>query len=379
MEYSAELLARKKLFKDCIGFKKPERIPTISNVYTWKILDCGYKLSEAMMDYDVMEELVSEFHERYQFDAYLDLGIRNSLLPTKAMGEQFYVINDETESVNFYDHVLMEADEYKEFAQDLKAFYWKMLLRKYPNATKGQFVDAIESFMEFGMFNKSQMEKFAHEYNIPIVLNIQGVVMNPFESIYQTYRGIKGISIDLRKRGGELKELLDVLYEAELAPRLNAALKMTDDAFVCDFYTAFLGHSILSPKQFEEYYYPYLKKTLDAIIAAGKTIYMYSESNILRLAEFFQDIPKGIVILHPELDDIFELRKKLPNICIAGGMKTELLGYGTQQECVDYAKKLIDGFGEGFILSQDKMISFRNDCKRENLLAVNEFVRNYKS
>jgi hypothetical protein len=78
-----------------------------------------------------------------------------------------------------------------------------------------------------------------------------------------------------------------------------------------------------------------------------------------------------------EQDDIFEMRKKLPNVALAGGMKTSLLGYGTKEECVDYAKKLIDTLGEGFILSQDKMISFRNDIKRENLLAVHEFVRNY--
>lgn len=40
-------------------------------------------------------------------------------------------------------------------------------------------------------------------------------------------------------------------------------------------------------------------------------------------------------------------------------------------------KKLIDELGNGFIFSQNKMVSFRNDCTRENLLAVNEFIRNY--
>lgn len=60
-------------------------------------------------------------------------------------------------------------------------------------------------------------------------------------------------------------------------------------------------------------------------------------------------------------------------------MKTELLGKGTPQECVDYAKRLVDEMGSGYIFSQDKMISFKFDCQRENLLAVNDFLRNYKA
>jgi hypothetical protein len=72
------------------------------------------------------------------------------------------------------------------------------------------------------------------------------------------------------------------------------------------------------------------------------------------------------------------MRKRLPNVALAGGMKTCLLGYGTNEQCVDYATTPIDTLGAGFVLSQDKMISYRNDVRRENLLAVNEFARNYQ-
>ncbi len=99
---------------------------------------------------------------------------------------------------------------------------------------------------------------------------------------------------------------------------------------------------------------------------------------MLRFVEFFQDIPKGQLMIHLEQDNIFEMRKKLPNICFAGGMTTDLLGHGTPRQCVDYAKKLIDELGDGYVFSTNKMVSYRNDCKRENLLAVTEFVRNYR-
>ena len=43
-------------------------------------------------------------------------------------------------------------------------------------------------------------------------------------------------------------------------------------------------------------------------------------------------------------------------------------------------QKLIDELGSegGFILSEDKMLSYRNDAKPENFKAVCDFVNNYK-
>lgn len=73
-----------------------------------------------------------------------------------------------------------------------------------------------------------------------------------------------------------------------------------------------------------------------------------------------------------------ELRKALPNACIVGGMSAMMLGRGTPEQCVDAAKRVIDQMGDGFMLGQDKMMSFRNDCKRENLLAVSEYIQNFR-
>ena len=73
------------------------------------------------------------------------------------------------------------------------------------------------------------------------------------------------------------------------------------------------------------------------------------------------------------------MRKRLPNIAICGGMPSAMLGNGTKEECVEYGKKLIDGLaGEGgFLMSQDKMMSYRNDAKPENIMAIQELCRTY--
>lgn len=253
-----------------------------------------------------------------------------------------------------------------------------MFERKFPDIKKGQVVGAIGAMLEFSQFASQTIEKFIDTYDTPPVFDMFKVPLLPIENFFGYYRGIRELSVDLRKYKGQLKAAMDRDFEEEVFPKFQKDLAESNEKFAVDSYTALLAHSVMSHKQFEELYWPYLKRIIDEVVKADKTIYIFCESNILRLADFFQDIPKGHVILHPELDDIFELRKKLPNICIAGGMKTKLLGTGTPQECADYAKYLLDNMGDGFIFSQDKMISFRNDCRRKNLLAVNEVVRNYR-
>lgn len=370
---------RQRLFKDTIKLKNTERVPNLSNFFTWKILDSPYKLSQAMNDYKVMEKLVVDFHNRYQFDAYMDLGARNPLKVTDILGKGHHEVDDVKESVNYYDHVIMERDEYLEIAKDPNAFFWtKAFPRKYPNVKASTLQKSMQEFLMFAQFVMKMSDKFVTEYQCPSVFSMTGVALHPFEMFFSNLRGIKEVSIDLRKVKSEMIEAMEVMYEKFTKPVFNGVMVADTSAYVCDGYIALLGHSILSEKQFGEIYWPILKRVIDMFVANNKTLYVFCESTILRFKEFFQEVPKGYLVLHLEQDNIFEVRKQLPNHCLAGGMTTDLLGKGTPQQCVDYAKKLIDELGDGFIMSQNKMVSFRNDCKRENLIAVNNFVRNYR-
>ncbi|MBR0482313.1 MAG: hypothetical protein IJJ48_07570, partial [Firmicutes bacterium] len=75
----------------------------------------------------------------------------------------------------------------------------------------------------------------------------------------------------------------------------------------------------------------------------------------------------------------FEFRKELPNVAFMGGLSTVLLAESTPEECVAEAKKLIDELGGGgFIISENKMMSYRNDCSSENYLALCNFLKDYR-
>ena len=201
---------RIKLFKDTIELKKTERVPNLSNFFTWKILDSPYKLSEAMNDYDKMERVVCDFHERYHFDAYMDLGTRNPIRVTDALGGGDHEVNDKTESINYYDHVLMKSDEYQELLDNEVKFLWtKVFARKFPDTTPEKLINAVQELMAYGQFNDKMTNKFVQEYHCPSVFNMNAVLMHPFEYLHNNYRGIKEVSIDLRKRRTELKDVIE--------------------------------------------------------------------------------------------------------------------------------------------------------------------------
>ncbi|KLU60727.1 uroporphyrinogen decarboxylase (URO-D) [Peptococcaceae bacterium CEB3] len=381
------LQERIQLFNDAVRMKKTHRIPQVSNFWTWKILDSEYKLSEALFDYNKMEKVMCDFHERYQFDGYLDLGTRNPVKVTSALGGNQYLVDDEKEVLNIHDQVFMEAEEYPELAQNPVKFLWtKILPRKYKKMTEAgaleSFKNTTNEMLAFAEYNTKITKKFTDEYQVPEMLNIYGggVILHPFEMLFNFLRGIKGLSIDIRKSKETLMEAMDAMYEMFVKPSVLALEGKTPETAAFDMYSALLAHSILSTKQFGEIYWPILKKVIDKLVETNKTMYIFSESTMMRFCEFFQEVPKGHLVIHTELDDIFELRKKLPNVCLAGGMPADLLGKADVKTCVDYAKKLLDELGRdgGFIFSQNKMMSFRYDCKRENLLAVSDFVRNYR-
>ncbi len=382
MIYSDKYMAGLQDFKDVLNFKHIDRVLHASMFYTWKIFDSSYTgtLSHALQDLNVLEDVTSEFHERYHFDTYMDLGTRNMLGPANAMGATHLEVNDEAGTINFRDHVIFEENEYLEYAHDEPAFYWKMFCRKYPNATKGQVLTAMVEFMSCGSFVKHMLQKFVEEYETPAVHNqdIAGMVNVPIERIYKYYRGIRGTSLDLRRHKDEIKECCDIIQEKEMIPRLKRGLEKESGPYITDTLTGLLAHATMSEKQWEQFYWPYLKEYLDMIVESGKSITFMLENSIGRFAEYFQDYPKGHLLFLCEQDDLRELRQKLPNVCLGGGVPTALLGNGTPEECVDYVKRLIDDMGDGFILCQDKMISFRNDCKRENLEAVCDYVQNFR-
>ncbi len=380
------------LFHDAIKMeKKPERVPHMSNFWAWMILDAGYKLSEAILDYKIVEKIVIEFQEKYNFDYLAYTGQRLNRL-RNIFGASPHKLNDEKECVYYEDIPLVNSSEFEELGESyLKCMWERALPRKFENFNQDMPIDLFkQAGLELIAFRKCQdtiISRLMKEYGIPRKYSDKSAapfITPSFETLFTSLRGIKALSIDMRREPDRLEAVINAMDEALVIPSITAlaqAPKGRNKDLVFDCTTTLLGHTILNRKQIERFFWPTLKRLLDAVVAADKSIYMFVEGQSEPLWDYLASYPKGHIVLHIEQDDILKARKRLPNCCLAGGMPVDILGNGTKQECVDYAKRLVDEVGAegGFILSQNKMVSSRIDCKAENIKAVSDFVCEYRS
>ncbi len=382
-----KLHERASLFKATTRKERVERVPHLANLFSWKFYDAGLKMSEALFDYRKIEQAVRHCLETYEFDLLGETGERNPVIVSSILGASEYQINDEKNAINVVDQCFMDYEEYPLLIKDPIGFLWSTLLpRKCKKLQDKDNSDVFRAFMrEYDRNNEEygiRAAMVSGEFQIPDFMDYMspiGVFDSGFEILFNFFRGIRGLSLDMRKNPELLKEVINALESTFLDPSLEAAdgyMTKGSNPDVCyDTYTLMLAHTIMNPKQFERFYWPYLKKACEYAEKFDKTGYFFIEGSFARFYDFFNDMPKNRFALHSEQDDIF-VTKRSVHETVVGGMPVELLGYATPEECVDYAKKLIDGlsYDYGYVFSENKMVSFASDCRTENFKAVCDYV-----
>lgn len=362
--------------------QRPKKLPIYGNMWLWAVLDSGYQLKDALYDWDIMFDAWMQFQERYDLDYYCNPGARNPFRFTETLGGNKYVLDAEKNTVQFTDYHLLEENEYDELCQNVVKFKWeKAIPRKCSTAMEADAETMKKAFAELGQFFgfKGRLsEAMMSQYGAPE--RSQCELLIPFEDLFLFYRGIKNISIDLRRRYGKVKEAVEAIFQQEAKGMNDAffASNAPNDIYVFDTSVCFLGHSILNTKQFEDLYWSYLAPYFKQIEERDMVCMVFSEAEILRFADFFKDYKNGCFAIQPEMDNLVDVHKALPNCSLMGGLGSDL-GHGTPEDNVNGLKKLIDAVGDsGLTICPQKMITYQNDCKRENLLAVKEFVDNYQ-
>ncbi len=376
---------RAALFRDVTSFKKTVRIPNLGNIGTWRVLDAGYKLSEAFNDYQIMEKCITRFLDIYPVDTLVDFGLRNPFKLIETFGQGSYYYNDQSGIVAMRPMELCSHEELKEIIEDPQKFFWeKALPRKYSNLSDKTLLDWQQVYDEDISKNKysDHIHKLMQDtYYLPLIAPPR---TNPpivgIEMLFSVLRGIKGFSYDIKKDPVLVKTCIEKLNETTWNPvikSLNMETSCPDIDYCFDASLMLLAQSVISPKQFEYLYFPYIKQMIELLISKNKNIRIVMEGNSLPFFDFFAEYPKGTVALNTENDDLVNIRRKYPQIALIGGMKTTTLALCSKEECIYYARRLIDDLGEGYIFSTDKFVFYAQDAKAENLKEVFRFVRNY--
>lgn len=307
---------------------------------------------------------------------------------TEAFGEGSYYYYTE-DVVGVHDHAHCTVDTLMDYLDDPVRYAWEVILPQKYGEDWEKKTTAIwkKTFSEYMRYIKFilHMSFVTAKYGLPSLSPnnpMMGAIVFGVEELFSNLLGIQQLSIALRRNPDVIDQFLNCWDTEKIRPAIKKIKngKGPNYRYCFDSSILMLAHTVMNKKQFERFYWPRFKELLDAYAEKGMNIRIFTEGSILRLAEYFKDYPKGVLTFHLELDNPFDFREALPNVCIMGGMTTDLLTNNTPEECVAYAKKLCDELGKegGFIFSENKMLSYRNDAKSENMLAVCEFVNEYR-
>ena len=139
------------------------------------------------------------------------------------------------------------------------------------------------------------------------------------------------------------------------------------------------SNDFISPKHFEQYAFPSLKRIVNGLIDRDITPILHCDGNWDKNLEYLLQFPKGKVVLQFDgRTDIFRAKEVIgDHSCIFGDVPATMLAFGGKEEVSDYCKKLIEVVGKdgGFILGAGCEIA--PNARPDNVKAMIDSVKEF--
>ena len=133
----------------------------------------------------------------------------------------------------------------------------------------------------------------------------------------------------------------------------------------------------MSDAQFAEFYWPYFRQGLIALVDKGVIPVVYWEADFESRLEHIVDVPKGKLIYHLVGTNPEKAHEVLGGtVCLMGNVPNIQLLAGTPDDVRATCQRLIDTLGRdgGFIMDTAVML---DEAKPENLKAMIDFTKEY--
>jgi uroporphyrinogen-III decarboxylase len=281
----------------------------------------------------------------------------------------------------FIEQEYMMADEYDLLIKSRVEFLFERWLPR----VLGEFRErgSPRSYMAFikggmaqgmvGQIMRNRTTVLQNEAGMPQPMT--GTFLAPFDLLADALRGLNGALMDCFRQPDKVIAACDVLVY-EMA---NMALATADPLKRWPIFLPTHKACFMSPDQFDRFYWPSLKKTLEILIEAGHTIRAYLEGDWGPHWHRLLELPKGKVLCDIDNQgDIFKAKKEIGHHqCIAGGIKDSQFILGTPQEMRQHVKMLCEtvGQGGGYIVSGGCNVPYTT--KPENFRAMIDAVMEY--
>ena len=397
---------------DVYNVKEPDRVPVNLPVGNLPLRMAGVNAYTAMYDQEKAMQAAAKFNEKYAEELeYTAIGFFYApgqvldLLDYKLYAWPGHGISKDGTTWQFIEGEYMREDEYDDLIRDPSDFWMRTYLPRvfgilepmrmfqpFTNITENVHVNQfmplalpamqamLQKMLDVGKEWQKLMQvmfKAAGGAAPSTALTFMGggFAKAPFDTLGDTLRGTQNIMKDMFRRPEKLLKALDVMADLQIATILKSS---NIDKLTTVMYPLHKGaDGWMSQKQFDTFYWPSLKKVMDAFISEGLIQNLFAEGSFNTRLEYVGDFPKGSVIWYFDRTDMNKAKQVLgKNFCLQGNVPSSMIVTGDPKDVKEYCRKLIQevGKGGGFILSAG---SISDNPKLENLQAMMAAVREY--
>jgi uroporphyrinogen-III decarboxylase len=397
---------------DVYNVKEPDRVPVNLPVGNLPLKMAGVTAYTAMYEPEKAMQAAAKFNEKYAEELeYTAAGFFYApgkvldLLDYKLYAWPGHGIAKDGTTWQFIEGEYMRDDEYDDLIRDPSDFWMRTYLPRVfgileplrtfqpltnitENVHVNQFMplampavqEMLQKMLDVGKEWQRFMQNMARAMGGFTASSATsflggGFAKAPFDTLGDTLRGTQNIMKDMFRRPEKLLKALDVMADLQIATVLKSP---NVDKLTSVMYPLHKGaDGWMSQKQFDTFYWPSLKKVMNAFIKEGLIQTLFAEGGYNTRLESIGDFPKGSVVWYFDRTDMFRAKQILgKKFCLQGNIPSSMIVTGDPKEVKEYCRKLIQevGKGGGFVLSAG---SIADNPKLENLQAMMAAVREY--
>jgi uroporphyrinogen-III decarboxylase len=399
---------RAQRFIKAYQVEQPDRVPVSLPVGNWPAYLAGTDLHTVTYDYEKLSQAWKKFYDNYETDIAISPGMVlpgrvYELMDYKLYSWPGHGLPKSATGIQFVEGEYMMEDEYDRLIKDPSDFWMRTYIPRVFGAfgawkTLSPFTSIIEApAFWFLPYTQPEMQASAQALiNIGKELSNWGKMLGefsqwvqaagypaprmmlakaPFDTIGDTLRGTKGIIKDMFRRPEKLLEAIDVVTDFTIRQTIEAANANRTVSAVFPLHKGADG--FMSPKQFEKFYWPSLKKVIDALVKEGIRPELFAEGSYTTRLETVDEFAKGDVSWLFDKTDMAKAKKIVgKTCCISGNVPSSLMVTGGPNDVKEYCRKLIEvcAPGGGFILTGGAHVDQGNP---DNLRAMTEAAKEF--
>ena len=370
-------------FQSAMALLPTDRIPISFGMNQAALIYGGNSQENAVYNPEATLEACRKFHRDFPeidtgglasyYAPYFDtVGCRNMKFPGRDLPVDV--------PYQYIEKPYMSADEYEDFIEDPTAFLintWlprvcsEMADRNSPRYALAIFKCALAQNQMRTIFAQRK-DVIAQEFGV--IPAYGGGCHAAFDELSDKLRDLNGIIGDMRRRPEKVKKACEIMNKFMISKAVSG-----DTTRIFPTYLTTHRPMFLSPKEFDDFYWPTLKELLLTAWDCGVRVRILLEgdwgAHIHRLVE----LPKGSLLCDIDMQTDIKKAKEIlgGHHCIAGGLHDPILSIvGTTQvdEHVHYLCETI-GKGGGFMLNAGGTVPY--NVKPENLRAACDALMKY--